>query len=56
MNSKEPDTAESWARERAEYEQLAIYNSEVARGIQHTLEWRLKMVEIQARWNARYMK
>jgi len=36
-----------------EINDLATYNSEVARGIVHTDEWKARMSELQTRWNNR---
>lgn len=35
----------------SDYDQLAIYNAEVARGIVHTPEWDQKMAAVQQRFN-----
>lgn len=34
-----------------EFNQLAKYNSEVARGIMHTEEWKQKMAQLQKTYN-----
>jgi len=36
---------------KSEYDDLAIYHSEVARGLVHTRYWEEKMLEIQQRYN-----
>lgn len=39
------------SREPYEYSDLALYNSEKARGIVHTTEWDARMAERQERFN-----
>lgn len=34
-----------------EFEYLAVYNAEVARGIMHTPEWQQRMAEVQRRFD-----
>ncbi|MEU8040899.1 hypothetical protein [Streptosporangium sp. NPDC049078] len=41
-------------RWRPEFDTLAQYNAERARGIQHTPEWQARMAELQAQFNAAY--
>ena len=38
---------------KQEYEVLANYNSEVARGIKHTDDWNRRMSILQAEYNSR---
>ena len=48
-----------WGRRNAEpyeFNDLARYNAEVARGIVHTPEWREKMAEEQRRFNEQQRK
>ncbi len=42
--------------EHYEFSALATYNSEKARGIVHTDEWKAKMVTDQARFDAQFME
>ena len=35
------------------FEMLAIYNAEVARGIMHTPEWHARMADLQAKFDER---
>ena len=41
------------ARMPSEFEPLARYNAEVARGIEHSPEWRSHMAELQSRFDRR---
>jgi hypothetical protein len=34
-----------------EFNTLATYNAEVARGIMHTTQWKVKMAALQQRWD-----
>lgn len=36
---------------RSDIEVLGRYNAEVARGLLHTPEWKMKMAELQARFD-----
>jgi hypothetical protein len=41
-----------YGMEHAEYQALAQYNGEVARGVVHSVEWRTRMQDLQARFDA----
>lgn len=47
----DPVTIREYALTETELHDLATYNAEVSRGILHTARWKIRMAELQQRFN-----